>query len=48
MRVLFVIPKNKSLLGHKYSPPGHPHIGVGYLGAFLKQSGHQVRVYDDG
>ena len=48
MKVQFVIPKNKSLMGHKYTPPGHPHIGVAYLGAFLKKHGHQVRVYDDG
>ena len=48
MRVQFIIPKNKSLLGHKYTPPGHPNIGIAYLGAFLKRHGHEVRVYDDG
>ena len=48
MKVLFVVPKNKSLLGHKYTPPGHPHIGVAYLCAYLRQKGHVVEVYDDG
>jgi len=48
MKVLLVIPKNKSMMGHKYTPPGHPHIGIGYLGAFLKKHGHEVKVYDDG
>ncbi|MDD5618285.1 MAG: radical SAM protein [Candidatus Omnitrophica bacterium] len=48
MKIQFIIPKNKSLLGHKYTPPGHPHIGIAYLGAFLKQHGNEVKVYDDG
>lgn len=48
MKVLFLIPKNKSLLGHKYTPPGHPNIGIAYLGAFLKKNGYEVKVYDDG
>ena len=48
MKIQFIIPKNKSLLGHKYTPPGHPHLGVAYLGAFLKKYGHEVRIYDDG
>ncbi|MDD5005792.1 MAG: radical SAM protein [Candidatus Omnitrophica bacterium] len=48
MRIQLIIPKNKSLLGHKYTPPGHPHIGIAYLGAFLKKHGYEVKVYDDG
>ena len=48
MKAFFVIPKNKSMMGHKYTPPGHPHIGIGYLGAFLRKHGHEVKVYDDG
>jgi radical SAM superfamily enzyme YgiQ (UPF0313 family) len=48
MKVFFIIPKNKSLMGHKYTPPGHPHIGVAYLCAFLKKHGVEVKVYDDG
>ena len=48
MKVLFVIPKNKSLLGHKYTPPGHPNIGIAYLAAYIKQKNHEVKVYDDG
>ncbi|MFC1709879.1 B12-binding domain-containing radical SAM protein [Candidatus Omnitrophota bacterium] len=48
MKVQFVIPKNKSLMGHKYTPPGHPNIGVAYLCAFLKKHNIEVNVYDDG
>jgi len=48
MKVLFVIPKNKSMFGHKYTPPGHPNLGIAYLGAFLKKNGHEAMVYDDG
>jgi len=48
MKIQFVIPKNKSMLGHKYTPPGHPNIGIAYLGAFLKKYGHEVKIYDDG
>lgn len=48
MKVLFIIPKNKSMFGHRYTPPGHPHIGIAYLGAFLKKHGYKVKVYDEG
>lgn len=47
MKVLFVIPKNKSLFGDK-GMTAHPHIGVAYLSAFLKQSGVKVAVFDEG
>ena len=36
------------MFGHKYTPPGHPNIGVAYLCSFLKKHGHEVKVYDDG
>ncbi|MFH1642550.1 MAG: radical SAM protein [Nanoarchaeota archaeon] len=36
------------MFGHKYTPPGHPNLGIAYLGAFLKKHSHEVRVYDDG
>ncbi|MFC1646141.1 B12-binding domain-containing radical SAM protein [Candidatus Omnitrophota bacterium] len=48
MKVQFIIPKNKSLMGHKYTPPGHPNIGVAYLCAFLKKHNIEIKVYDDG
>jgi radical SAM superfamily enzyme YgiQ (UPF0313 family) len=35
-------------MGHKYTPPGHPNIGIAYLGAFLKKHNYEVKVYDDG
>lgn len=47
MRVLFVIPKIKSLFGAK-GMTVHPHIGVAYLSAFLKKNNVAVDIYDDG
>lgn len=47
MKVLFVIPKNKSLFGDK-GMTAHPHIGVAYLSAFLKQNNVETAIYDDG
>jgi len=38
MKILFVIPKNKSLFGDE-GLTAHPHIGIAYLSAFLKQQG---------
>lgn len=47
MKILFVIPKNKSLFGDK-GLTAHPHIGVAYLSAFLKQRDIEVGVFDAG
>ncbi len=47
MRILLVVPRNKSLFGGK-GRTVHPHIGVAYLCAFLKQNGANVAVFDDG
>jgi len=47
-RILFVIPRNKSLFGDKTTVAGHPHIGVAYLSAFLKQNNIEIAIYDDG
>ncbi|MFH0876445.1 MAG: radical SAM protein [archaeon] len=48
MKILFVIPWMKSLFGDERTPPGHPHLGIAYLSAVLKQEGHNVRVFDQG
>ncbi|MFH1202706.1 MAG: radical SAM protein [Candidatus Omnitrophota bacterium] len=48
MKTLFIIPSNKSLFGHKYTPPGHPHVGIAYLAAFLRDNDLEVKIYDDG
>ncbi len=48
MKVLFVIPKNKSMFGDQESPPPYPHVGIAYLTAILKQNNHLVKVYDEG
>lgn len=47
MKILFVIPKNKSLFGNE-GITAHPHIGIAYLSAFLKRKGIDVAVFDDG
>lgn len=46
MKILFVIPRNKSLFGDK-GITAHPHIGIAYLSAFLKEHNCQVAVYDE-
>lgn len=50
MKVLFIIPKNKfSFFGYKdIAPSTFPHLGVAYLGAFLKHHNIAVKLYDDG
>ncbi len=47
MKILFVVPRNKSLFGDK-GLTAHPHIGVAYLSAFLKENGVEIKVFDDG
>lgn len=47
MKILFVIPNNKSLFGGK-GLTAHPHVGVAYLSAFLKQNDVKVSVFDEG
>ncbi len=46
MKVLFIIPWVKSLFGDECAVPGHPHIGIAYLSAVLKQNQHQVKIFD--
>lgn len=47
MKILFVIPKNKSLFGDK-GLTVHPHIGIAYLCSFLKKNNVEVAVFDEG
>ncbi|TRZ96076.1 radical SAM protein [bacterium] len=47
MRILFVVPRNKSLFGDK-GMTAHPHIGIAYLSAFLKKNNIEVRIFDHG
>lgn len=47
MKILFVVPKIKSLFGDK-GLTVQPHIGIAYLAAFLKSQGIEVSVFDDG
>lgn len=47
MKVLFVIPKNKSLFGDE-GLTAHPHIGIACLSAFLKQHKVEIAVFDQG
>jgi len=46
MKILFIVPWVKSLFGDEYSLPGHPHVGVAYLSAVLKQNRHKVKIFD--
>lgn len=47
MRILFVIPKTKSLFGDE-GMTAHPHIGIAYLSSFLKKQGVRVMIFDEG
>ena len=47
MRLLFVIPRNKSLFGDK-GMTAHPHIGVAYLCSYLKQHNVDIEIFDEG
>jgi len=46
MLVLFVSPWTKTLFGDKKAIPGHPHVGIAYLVAVLKQNDHKVKFFD--
>ncbi len=47
-RVLFVIPRVKSLYGDENTRTGHPHLGIAYLSAYLKRNGSLVSIFDFG
>lgn len=47
-RILFVIPKTKSMFGEEGNVPVHPHVGIAYLVAVLKKHHYQVSVFDEG
>ncbi len=47
-RILFVVPRVKSLFGDEVALTVHPHVGVAYLASFLKEKGIEVSVYDEG
>ena len=46
MKILFIAPWTKTLFGDEKAIPGHPHLGLAYLSAVLKQNEHEVRVFD--
>ncbi len=49
MKVLFINPWVKSLFGDEKSKAGHPHLGLAYLIAVLKQNGvKDIDVFDQG
>ncbi|MCX5694977.1 MAG: radical SAM protein [Candidatus Omnitrophica bacterium] len=47
MKILFIVPKIKSMFGGK-GMTTHPHVGVAYLSAFLKQNNIQTAIFDEG
>lgn len=46
MKLLLISPWAKTLYGDEKAIPGHPHLGLGYLTAILKQNKHQVKIFD--
>lgn len=48
MKILFVVPKTKSMFGGEGNIPDHPHVGIAYLAAILKKEKHQVELFDQG
>ena len=47
-RVLFIIPKLKSMYGDTLSRPPYPHVGIAYLLAVLKRGKIPATVFDEG
>lgn len=47
-KILFLIPKSKSMFGDDNALPGHPHVGIAYLTSVLKNEKHLVKIFDDG
>lgn len=47
-RVLFVVPKNRSMLGSGTGITGFPHVGIAYLAAVLKKNKISVKIFDEG
>lgn len=46
MKILLISPWMKTLYGDERAVPGHPHLGLGYLTAVLKQNSHEVKIFD--
>lgn len=52
MKILFVIPKSKTMFGDDSgtkSLPGHPHVGIASLVAFLKKNypANEIKIFDE-
>jgi len=49
MRILFIIPKNKTLFGDE-GITGFPHLGIAYLTSFLKKEKKdiKIKIFDEG
>lgn len=47
-KVLFVVPKTKSMFGEEGNIPVHPHVGIAYLVAVLKKHNYKVSIFDEG
>lgn len=49
MKILFINPWLKTLFGDDKAKPGHPHLGLAYLVAVLKQHGiNEIDIFDQG
>lgn len=47
-KILFVIPKVKSMYGDSHAKPLYPHVGIAYLTGFLKKHNYKVKIIDQG
>ena len=47
-KILFTIPKVKSMYGDNHAKPLYPHVGIAYLTTILKKLGYSVKIFDDG
>lgn len=45
MKILLIAPSQSKIYGN-FQPPSYPALSLGYLGAVLEKSGHEVRIAD--
>lgn len=48
MKVLFIIPRLRSMFGDRNIKSTYPHVGIAYLSSWLKKNNIKVEIFDDG
>ena len=48
MKILFILPRLRSMFGTEAKKVGHPHVGIAYLSSLLKKNNVEVYLFDDG